>query len=140
MAQAVKSTITKASRNELLHNIKDSYKKCNASGSNSDQYDRSYQPQQTSPHIQWTYAETSRHAKNLTTCMTNCTSHTNAEPTVTQATNTTRCSTVSVYFTQKPNTETETPKHKTLINTVVPKNEVLSITLKLSINYAPSHT
>ena len=43
-------------------------------------------------------------------------------------------------FMQRPNTETETPKHKTLNNALVPKNKVLSTTWKLSVNHAPSHT
>ena len=68
------------------------------------------------------------------------TSRTHLGPTVTAATSTTSCSTVSVYFTQSPNSETETPKHKTLNNALVPTNEVLSITWKLSVNHAPSHT
>ena len=72
--------------------------------------------------------------------MTDHTSRTHPGPTVTAATNTTSCSTVSIYFTQRPNTETETPKHKTLNNALVPKNKVLSTTWKLSINHAPSHT
>ena len=72
--------------------------------------------------------------------MTDRTSHTHPGPTVTVATNMTSCSTVSVYFTQRLNTETETPEHKTLNNALVPKNEVLSTTWKLSVNHAPSHT
>ena len=68
------------------------------------------------------------------------TSHTHPGPAVTMATNTTSCSTVSVYFMQRPNMETKTPEHKTLNNALVPTNEVLSITWKLSVNHAPSHT
>ena len=33
--------------------------------------------------------------------------------------------------------ETETPKHKTLNNALVPMNEVLSTTWKLSVNHTP---
>ena len=71
--------------------------------------------------------------------MTDRTSCTHPGPTVTMATNTTSCSTVFVYFTQRPNTETETPEHKTLNNALVPENEALSTTWKLSVNHAP-HT
>ena len=66
--------------------------------------------------------------KNLMMSMTDHTSHTHPGPTVTAATCTTSCSTVSIYFMQRPNTETETAKHKTLNNALVPKNKVLSIT------------
>ena len=71
------------------------------------------------------------------TSTTDHTSHTLPGPTVTAATSMTSCSTVSIYFMQRPNTETETPKHKTLNNTLVPMNEVLSTTWKLSVNHAP---
>ena len=74
------------------------------------------------------------------TSTTDCTSRTHPGSTVTAATSTTSCNTVSIYFMQRPNTETETPKHKTLNNALVPENEVLSTTWKLSINHAPSHT
>ena len=47
---------------------------------------------------------------------------------------------VSAGFMQRPNMETETPKHKTLNNALVATNEVLSITWKLSVNHALSHT
>ena len=73
------------------------------------------------------------------TSMTDRTSHTHPGLTVRAATNTTSCSTVSIYFMQEPNTEMETPKHKTLNNTLVPTNEVLSTTWKLSVNHTPSH-
>ena len=59
---------------------------------------------------------------------------------ITAATNTTSCSTVSASFTQGPNAEMETPKHKTLNNTLVNTNKVLSITWKLNVDHAPSHT
>ena len=49
-------------------------------------------------------------------------------------------STVSTRFTQRPNVETETPKHKTLNNALVTTNEVLNTTCKYSANHAPSHT
>ena len=68
------------------------------------------------------------------------TSRTHPGPTITVATSMTSCSTVSVNFTQKPNTETKTPEHKTLNNALVTTNEAVSITWKLSINHAPSHT
>ena len=61
-------------------------------------------------------------------------------PTITVATSMTSCSTVSVNFMQNPNTETETHEHKTLNNALVLRNEVLSITWKLSVNHAPSYT
>ena len=47
---------------------------------------------------------------------------------------------VSASSTQKPNTETETPKHESLNNALVATNKVLSITWKLSVNHTPSHT
>ena len=71
------------------------------------------------------------------TSTADCTSHTHPGPAVTTATNMTSCSTVPVYFTQRPNTETKTPEHKTLNNALVPTNKVLSITWKLSVNHAP---
>ena len=66
--------------------------------------------------------------------MADHTSHTHPGPTVTAATNTTSCSTVSINFMQRPNTEMETPEHKTLNNILVPMNEVLSTTWKLSVH------
>ena len=69
--------------------------------------------------------------------MTNHTSHSHLGPTVTVTTSTTSCSIVSANFMQKPNTEMETPKHKTINNALVTTNEVLSITWKFSVNHAP---
>ena len=74
------------------------------------------------------------------TSMTNRTSHSHPGPTVTATTSTTSCSIVSTNFTQRPNTEMETPKHKTLNNALVTTNEVLSITWKFHVNHTPSHT
>ena len=74
------------------------------------------------------------------TSTTNHTSRSHQGPTVTATTSMTSCSIVSASSTQRPNTETETPKHKTLNNALVTTNEVLSITWKLSVNHAPSHT
>ena len=74
------------------------------------------------------------------TSMVDHSSCTHTGPTVTVATNMTSCSTVSVNFTQRPNTETETLEHKTLNNGLVLTNEVLSTTWKLSVNHTPSHT
>ena len=74
------------------------------------------------------------------TSMADHTSRTHPGPTVTTATNTTSCSTVSIYFTQRPNTETKTPEHRNLNNALVPTNEVLNTTWKLSVNHTPSHT
>ena len=71
---------------------------------------------------------------------TNRTSCPHPGPTVTATTNMTSCSIVSTNFTQRPNTKTETPEHKTLNNTLVTTNEVLSITWKFSVNHTPSHT
>ena len=70
----------------------------------------------------------------------NHTSRSHPGPTVTATTSTTSCSIVSANFPQRLNTETETPKHKTLNNALVTTNEVLSITWKFSVNHAPSHT
>ena len=71
---------------------------------------------------------------------TNHTSHSHPEPAVTATTSMTSRSTSSARFTQRPNVETETPKHKTLNNAPVPTNEVLNTTCKYSVNHAPSHT
>ena len=65
------------------------------------------------------------------------TSRTHPGPIITVATSTTSCSIVSINFTQRPNTETETPEHNTLNNTLVLRNEVLNSTWKLSANHAP---
>ena len=70
----------------------------------------------------------------------NHTSRSHPGPTVTVTTSTTSRSIVSTNFMQRPNTEKETPKHKILNNTLVTTNEVLSITWKVSVNHAPSHT
>ena len=72
--------------------------------------------------------------------MTNCTSCSHPGPTVTATTSMTSHNIVSTSFMQRLNTETETPKHKTLNNALFATNEVLSITWKLSVNHAPSHT
>ena len=61
-------------------------------------------------------------------------------PKITTTTNMTSRSTVSVNFTQRLNMETKTPKHKTLNNTLVCRNKVLSSTWKLDANHAPSLT
>ena len=74
------------------------------------------------------------------TSTTNRTSHSHPGPTVTATTSMTSCSIVSASFTQRPNTEMETPEHKTLNNALVTTNEVLSITWKFSVNHTPSHT
>ena len=74
------------------------------------------------------------------TSMTNHTSRMHPGPTIIAATSKTSCSTVSIHFAQRPNMEAKTPKHKTLNNALVKRNEVLSITWKSSINHAPSHT
>ena len=65
------------------------------------------------------------------------TSHSYPAPQVTVTTSMTSCSIVSANFMQRPNTETETPEHKTLNNTPVITNEVLSITWKFSVNHTP---
>ena len=72
--------------------------------------------------------------------MTNRTSRSHPGPTVTTTTSTTSCNIVSTSFTQIPNTEAETPEHKTLNNALVTTNEVSNITWKLSASHAPSHT
>ena len=74
------------------------------------------------------------------TITTNHTSRSHPGPTVTVTTSMTSCSIVSANFTQRPNTEMETPEHKTLNNALVTTNEVLSSTWKFSVNHAPSHT
>ena len=56
--------------------------------------------------------------------MTNHTSRSHPRPTVTATTSMTSHSIVSTNFTQRPNTATETPEHKTLNNALVTTNEV----------------
>ena len=68
------------------------------------------------------------------------TSHTHPGPRITVATSTTSCSTVSINFMQRPNTEMETSEHKALNYTLVLRNEVLNSTWKLSANHAPPPT
>ena len=68
--------------------------------------------------------------------MTIRTGRTHLGPKITAATSTTSCSTVSINFTQRSNTETETTEQKALNNTPVLRNEVLSSTWKLSANHA----
>ena len=70
----------------------------------------------------------------------NRTSSSHPGPTITTTTSTTSRSTVSACFMQRPNMETETPKHKTVNNALVTTNEVSNITCKYSVNHAPSHT
>ena len=72
--------------------------------------------------------------------MMNHTSRSHPGPTITATTYTTSCSIVSACFMQRPNVETETPKHKTLNNALVTTNKALSTTCKYSVNHAPSHT
>ena len=72
--------------------------------------------------------------------MTVHTSHTHPGPIITTTTNMTSRNMVSVNFTQRSNTETKTPEHKTLNNTLVCRKEVLSSTWKLDANHAPSLT
>ena len=74
------------------------------------------------------------------TSVTNHNSCPHPEPTVTLTTSTASRSIVSANFMQRPNTETERPECKILNNTLVTTNKVLSITWKLSVNHAPSHT
>ena len=74
------------------------------------------------------------------TSMTNHTSRPHSGPTVITTTSTTSGNIVSASFTQRPNMEVETPKHKTLNNALVTINKVLSTTWKLSVSHAPSHT
>ena len=69
----------------------------------------------------------------------NHTSHSHPGPTVTTTTSTTSCNIVSASLTQIPNTEAETPKHKTLNSALVTTNEVSNIIWKLSASHAPPH-
>ena len=78
--------------------------------------------------------------ENLMMSMTDFTSHTHPGPTMITATSMTSCRTVSINFTQRPSKEMETPEHKTLNNALVPTNEVLSTTWKLSEDHTLSHT
>ena len=72
--------------------------------------------------------------------MADRTSHTIPAPPTTVTTNMTSYSTVSINSTQRPNRETEIPKHKTLNNILVPTNEASSTTWKLSENHTLTHT
>ena len=74
------------------------------------------------------------------TSMADHTSRTIPAPPTTVTTNTTSYSTVSINSTQKPNRETEIPKHKTLNNVLVPTNKASSTTWKLSENHTLTHT
>ena len=74
------------------------------------------------------------------TSMTNRTSRSHPGPAVTATTSTTSRSTVSTRFTQRPNVEMESPKHKTLNNALVTTNEIVNRICKYSVNHAPSHT
>ena len=69
--------------------------------------------------------------------MTNRTTRSHPGPTVTTATSTTSCNIVSASLTQIPNTEAETPKHKTLNNALVTTNKVSNIIWKLSASHGP---
>ena len=117
--QAVKSMITKASRNELLQNIKNSYKtaklaiaiatntkdrtnhsrKAHTTNGNMQSYPKHTQPMEICKAIQA--------CENSMTSTTDRTSHTHPEPT-TVATNMTSCSTVSVNGNE--NTQTQNSK------------------------------
>ena len=66
--------------------------------------------------------------ENTMKSTTDRTSGTHPGPTITTATTTTSCSTVSIKLTQRPNMEVKTPKHKTLNNALVTMNEGLSTT------------
>ena len=78
--------------------------------------------------------------ENLTMIMTDHTNCTHPGPATITATSTTSCKTVSINFMQRLKKEKETPEHKTLNNALVPTNEVLSTTWKLSEDHTPSHT
>ena len=136
IAQAVKSTITKASRNGIFQNINDSYKTTvlaiTIATNMKNRTSRNGQTHRNNRNRQTTQAR-----ENSMTSTTICTSHTHPGPRVTTATSTTSCSTVSVNFTQRLNTEMETPKHRTLNNTLVLRIKVLNSTWKLSANHAP---
>ena len=71
------------------------------------------------------------------TSTTNLTSRSHPGPTVTTTTSTTSCNIVSASFTQIPNTEAETPEHKTLNNALVTTNKVSNIIWKLNASHAP---
>ena len=72
--------------------------------------------------------------------MMNHTSHSHPGPTVTVTTSTTSHSTVSAYFTQRPNAEMETPEQKTLNNALVTTNKVLSDRYFLDMVRLNDHT
>ena len=138
-ARVAKSMITKASHNELLQNIKDSYKTTILAiaivTNTKDRTNHSGQGHTTNRNVK-NYPDTQKLSNEYGRPYQSYTSRT----TITAGTSTTSCSTVSINFMQRPNTETKTPKHKTLNNALVTMNEVVSITWKLSVNLAPSHT
>ena len=110
--QVVKSTIRKASHNELLQNIKNSYKtttlaitivtNTNSHTNHNEQVHTTNGNTQNYPGMQKLNNEYDKIH----------TSHMHPGPIIIAATSRTSCSTVFVHFTQRPNTETKTPKHK----------------------------
>ena len=137
--QAMENTIKEASHNKLLQNIKDFHRitmlAITIATNTTNRTNHSGQARINNRNIQ-----NSPGTRKLMTSMTNCTSHSHPGPTVTATTSTTSCSIVSANFTQRSNTEMETPEHKTLNNALVTTNEVLNITWKFSVNHTPSHT
>ena len=73
------------------------------------------------------------------TSMKNHTSRSHLGPTVITTTSTTSYNIVSTSFTQRLNTEAETPEHKTLNNALVTTKKGLNISWKLSASHASSH-
>ena len=113
--QVMEYTFKKAGSNKIFQNIKDFHRTTmlaiTIATNTTDRTNPSGHAQINNRSMQNSPA----HEPPMTS-MTNHTSCPHPGPTITAAINTTSCSTVSVSFTQRPNTETETPKHKTLNN------------------------
>ena len=113
---------------------------CNVNDNNTNQYDRPYQPQKTSPNKQQNYKTFPRHTKTQRWVRRIVpVAHIQDLQLLRQLVQPVAAQ-VSACFTQRPNVETETPEHKTLNNALVTTNEVLNTTCKYSVNHAPSHT
>ena len=137
--QAMENTIKKASHNKILRNIKDFHRTAmlaiTIATNMTDRTNHSGQAQlnnrniRNPPGTQKPNDEYDESYQSLT-----------SRTTVTTTTSMTSCNIVSASFTQIPNTEAETPEHKTLNNALVTTNEVSNITWKSSASHTPSHT
>ena len=131
---------TKASRNKLLQNIKDSYKTATLAitivTNATDRMNYSKKPPTTNRNTQ----NSLRHAKTQQRVWQVVPAAQSQHPPQQTTTNRTSYSTVSINSTQRPNRETEIPEHKALNSAIVPMNKASSTTWKLSENHALPHT